>query len=86
MIKGKRVVLELDVGERDQYGRILAYIWVEKEPNHYHMLNALLVQEGFAQVVVYQPNVRHVDVLRQLQEEARKEKRGIWGIDYDDSQ
>jgi micrococcal nuclease len=78
MIEGERVGLELDVGERDQYGRVLAYIWVETEPNHYHMLNAFLVQEGLAQVVVYQPNVRHIDVLRKLQKKAREDKKGIW--------
>jgi micrococcal nuclease len=81
MIEGKTVGLELDVGERDQYGRVLAYIWVETEPNHYQMLNASLVQEGLAQVVVYQPNVRHVDILRELQKEAQEEHRGIWGQD-----
>lgn len=31
-LAGKQVYLELDVGERDKYGRLLAYVWLE-QPN-----------------------------------------------------
>src|SRR5947207_14235634 len=41
LVEGKRVRLELDVQERDRYGRLLAYVWVGDV-----MVNAELVRLG----------------------------------------
>ncbi len=42
------------------------------------MVNALLLQEGLAQVYTVPPNVKHVDLFRRLQQEARDAGRGLW--------
>lgn len=52
-LDGKEVSLELDVQERDKYGRILAYMYVGGQ-----MYNKILLQEGMAKVATYPPNVR----------------------------
>lgn len=70
---GKRVRLELDVQERDRYGRLLAYVWVGKV-----MVNAELVRRGCAQVMTVPPNVRHQDLFLKLQRDARQAGRGLW--------
>jgi micrococcal nuclease len=70
---GKRVRLELDVQERDRYGRLLAYVWVGDV-----MVNAELVRLGYAQVMTVPPNVRYQDLLVKLQREARETGRGLW--------
>jgi hypothetical protein len=47
------VALEFDVEKVDQYGRLLAYLWL---PDH-SMFNEALVDEGLAQVATFPPNV-----------------------------
>ena len=81
---GRRVSLELDVDERDRYGRLLAYVWLEPpatgddDEARERMLNAMLVENGFATVLTIPPNVRYVDVFVALQLEARVAGRGLW--------
>lgn len=72
-LEGKTVVVCTDVQERDQYGRILAYVFVDG--NFY---NAKLVSEGYAQVATFPPNVKWVDLFVTLQTDARAAKRGLW--------
>lgn len=66
----------LDVSETDRFDRLLRYVWLDEST----MVNALLVEEGYAQVVTYPPDVRHVDLFLELQREARAEGRGLWGL------
>ena len=74
MLEGKRVHLELDVQERDQYGRLLAYVYLEDST----FVNAELVKQGYAQVATYPPNVKYVELFIRLQREAREKKKGLW--------
>lgn len=55
---GTPVKLELDVELRDRYKRLLAYVYL---PNG-TFFNALLVQEGYAQVMTVPPNVKYQDL------------------------
>ena len=73
LVAGKRVRLELDVQERDRYGRLLAYVWVGET-----MVNAELVRLGYAQVMTIPPNVRYQEMFVKLQREAREAGRGLW--------
>jgi micrococcal nuclease len=70
---GQRVRLELDAQVRDQYGRLLAYVWVGNV-----MVNAELVRRGYAQVMTIPPNVKHAALFVRLQREAREAGRGLW--------
>ncbi|MBI2203940.1 MAG: thermonuclease family protein [Candidatus Rokubacteria bacterium] len=70
---GRRVRLELDVQERDRYGRLLAYVWTGDV-----MVNAELVRRGYAQVMTVPPNVRYQSLFVKLQREARETGRGLW--------
>ncbi len=72
---GTRVTLELDVQQRDRYGRMLAYIYLPDG----RMLNAELLRTGLAQLLTIPPNVRYVDLFARLQREAREAGRGFWG-------
>jgi len=75
ILEGKNVEIELDVQERDQYGRLLAYVYIEGE-----MFNKKLIAEGHAMVATYPPNVKYVEEFTEIQEKARNEKKGMWGI------
>lgn len=76
--------LEFDEGERDQYGRMLAYLWMEKPEAaseaeiRAKMFNARLLLDGYAKQVIFLPNVKYVEYFSAFVNEARKDKRGLW--------
>jgi micrococcal nuclease len=78
LLAGGQLVLETDVSERDQYGRLLRDVWVERD-GAWKFVNLALVAEGYAQVSTYPPDVKYVDVLLAAQRAAREEQRGLWG-------
>lgn len=72
-LEGKEVELEFDIQERDQYGRLLAYVWIDGT-----MFNKTLLEEGYARVSTYPPNVKYVEEFRAIQTKARVNNRGFW--------
>ena len=75
-LTGKEVTLELDVEERDQYGRLLAYVWFGNT-----LFNETLLKEGLARVAVYPPNTKYVDQFRVVQKTAQTNGIGIWSLE-----
>lgn len=75
-LEGKEVALEFDAQERDHYGRLLAYVWINGE-----MFNKTLLQEGYAQIATYPPNVKYVEEFTQIQKQARENNKGLWSND-----
>ncbi|WP_338448474.1 thermonuclease family protein [Niallia oryzisoli] len=72
---GKEIQVELDVCERDKYGRLLAYVYVDGI-----MLNELLLEKGLARVAyVFPPNTRYVERFRKIERKAQERGVGIWG-------
>ena len=84
----KIVWLQTDVGAKDRYDRMLAYVWL-KEPTEAdlddetaireYMYNAKLLLEGYAQLMTIQPNSRYANLFVHFQREARQESKGLWG-------
>lgn len=77
LIEGKYITIEFDVSETDQYGRLLVYAYLEDGT----MLNKKLLEEGYAKIATYPPNVKYVEDFTKIQEEARKNKKGFWSED-----
>ncbi|WP_226656080.1 thermonuclease family protein [Pseudalkalibacillus hwajinpoensis] len=76
-LEGKKVGIEIDVSERDKYGRLLAYVWIGNQ-----MFNEMLLEEGLARVAyIYQPNVKYVDQFQKIQRQAQEEGKGIWSME-----
>ena len=73
LLTDKSVKIELDVQERDKYGRILAYVYLDGK-----MINKKLLEDGYAQVATFPPNVKYVDEFIEIEKEAKKAKRGLW--------
>jgi micrococcal nuclease len=73
LVLGKRVYLEEDVQDKDKYGRLLRYVWVDDT-----IVNAELVRQGYAYSYTYPPNVKHQKLFLQLEKEARDAVRGLW--------
>jgi micrococcal nuclease len=74
LVEGKTVFLEKDVSETDQYDRLLRYVYVGDT-----FVNAYLVQQGYALVSTYPPDVKYQERFLELQREAREAGRGLWG-------
>lgn len=74
LLSGKSVTLEMDVQERDKYGRILAYVYLDGV-----MVNKTLLSAGMAQVSTYPPNVKYVEDFKALEKIARDGNVGLWG-------
>lgn len=77
-LDGKSVGVEFDVQERDQYGRLLAYIYVGDQ-----MYNKTLLEMGYASVATFPPNVKYVDEFTAIQKAARQSGVGMWSEQYD---
>ncbi len=74
LVQGKVVELERDISNRDKFGRLLRYVWLDGE-----LINEKLVREGFAQVSTYPPDVKYDARLLEAQRQARSEEKGLWG-------
>jgi micrococcal nuclease len=74
LVEGRAVELERDVSDADQFGRLLRYVWVDGR-----MVNAALVEEGYATASTYPPDVKYAEVFASLQSQARVASRGLWG-------
>ena len=75
LVDRKIVLLEKDVSDADQYGRLLRYVYIDDL-----FINAELVRLGYAQAISYPPDIKYQDRLMNLQREARSESRGLWSI------
>jgi DNA uptake protein ComE-like DNA-binding protein len=72
ILENKTVQLEFDVQERDQYGRLLAYIWIGGK-----MFNKTLLSEGYAYASTRVPNVKYTQEFQWLQAVAFEEKKWL---------
>lgn len=63
-LEGQYVRLETDVQERDKYGRILAYVYLDDK-----MFNKTLLKEGLANLMTIPPNVKYVDEFKRIESE-----------------
>jgi len=77
LLTGKEVSLEADLsqGERDTYGRLLRYIFLENGTN----FNLQIIKEGFAYEYTYDAPYKYQREFKQAQKEASENKVGLWG-------
>lgn len=71
---GTTVHVEHDIERTDRYGRTLAYLWLCDG----RLVNEALARAGYAAVLSYPPNVRHIDRIRSAADEAKAARRGLW--------
>lgn len=71
---GTRASLELDIEYRDDHDRILAYLYLPDG----RMINEVMARAGYVVDLVYRPNTRYADRIRDAVDEARDARRGLW--------
>lgn len=79
LVEGKTVTLERDIEDKDQYGRLLRYIYVADT-----FVNLEMVREGYANVYVISQNTKYSDEFEKAEEEAKIAERGIWQTSGED--
>jgi len=70
---GSGVRLEHDVTLTDQYGRLLAYVWLGPT-----LVNEAMVHGGWAVLYTVPPNVKYAERFSRAQNEARTRGAGLW--------
>lgn len=73
-LQGETVFLERDESERDQYGRMLFYVYLENG----EMYQEKLLEEGLAEVAVYEPDTKYQQELEKVEEKAKSNNKGQW--------
>jgi endonuclease YncB( thermonuclease family) len=73
LILNREVRLERDISDRDKYGRLLRYIF-----DGDYFINYEMVKFGFANAYDYKPDTRYSDLLKEAEEYAKKNEKGIW--------
>jgi endonuclease YncB( thermonuclease family) len=79
-LEGEEVLLELDEGEKDTYGRLLAYVWTEDG----ELFNEALLAGGYATLTIVEPNDRYAACLEAAELTARDAGVGLWGTEQDE--
>jgi micrococcal nuclease len=74
LVEGRGVRLVFDNERRDQYGRLLAYVYAGET-----FVNAELVRRGFARTLTISPNTDHAALFDRLEQAAGNAGRGLWG-------
>lgn len=74
LVEGKYVRIEFDAQARDKYNRLLGYVFVDDV-----FVNEKLLEEGYAVLYTYPPNVKYLDAFTAAQRYARRDARGLWG-------
>ncbi len=79
LVLGKRVLLVKDVSETDRYDRLLRYVFLDDGT----FVNLKLVEDGYARVATFPPDVKYADLFLEAERKAREEGRGLWGVEGD---
>lgn len=74
LVEGKTVTLEFDAKKKDDFGRTLAYVYVDGK-----MVNTELLKEGYARTKLTDPNTSYREEFLQLEWDAQDKRLGIWG-------
>ena len=73
LVEGKIVELQSGKRDKDEYGRLLRYVYVNGI-----FVNAELVAQGYATAYIFDPDERYSQVLVQLEQYAKLRQRGLW--------
>jgi len=74
LVDRKSIRLGFDKERNDRYERLLAYIFLKDGT----FVNAEILSNGYAYLLVHRPNIKHNSVMLQSQRAAMSAKKGIW--------
>jgi endonuclease YncB( thermonuclease family) len=71
LVEGETVRLVMDTTDTDRFDRLLRYVYVGDT-----LVNGELVRQGFAEVVLYEPDGRFYETFLQYERDARRNRLG----------
>ena len=74
---GTPVRLERDVVARDDYGRLLAYVYRASDGV---LVNYEIIRHGYAQPLTIPPNVAFSDLMVDAARQAERDDTGLWSV------
>jgi len=77
LVEGKNVKLMPDISDKDKYGRLLRYVYLEDNT----FINLLLIESGFAFSSLYAPDIKYQNQFNAAEKEAKDGKKGLWSPD-----
>jgi len=77
LLSDEVITMTADVSDRDQYGRLLRYLWLDRGV----FVNEIMVRGGFAQARDYPPDSLYAADIASAQESAQADAIGIWAED-----
>lgn len=78
LLDGEKVYLVYDMDKEDDYGRKLAYVYMENK----EMVNALLLEKGYARCMSIEPNTQFEKEFSNIENSAKKNKAGFWATGF----
>ena len=76
-LKEAKITMEYDQERTDQYGRTLAYIFLQKDGNR-EFFNETLVKEGYAKAMTIEPNTTYSMKFELWEQKAKCNHIGMW--------
>ncbi|MBM3668231.1 MAG: thermonuclease [Actinobacteria bacterium] len=79
VVGGRRVLLRVGAEPRDDYGRLLAYVFLARRGGEAGLfVNAFLVARGYARTLTIAPNDDRAPLFAALESAAGRRGRGLW--------
>jgi len=73
LVEGKEVKLKKDVSNKDKYGRLLRYVWIDNL-----FVNEYLIKEGYALSAKYPPDIKYAEQFDSFEKQAEENNLGLW--------
>jgi micrococcal nuclease len=73
LILNQDLILKKDISETDRYGRLLRHIYVDDL-----WVNKVMIENGYAKIATFPPDVAHVEIFQQAEQNARENQAGLW--------
>lgn len=79
LVLNKKVRLEKDISERDNYQRLVRYVYLEDRT----FVNELIAKQGYAKAYWYEPDITLCPIIQKAEDYAKENNLGIWKITED---
>lgn len=71
-----QIILTFDKDKRDRYNRELAYTYLPTGEN----ISEWLLKRGYAKILIFPPNVKHVECFQKAEQYAQQNKLRLWKL------
>ncbi|MEK7597414.1 MAG: thermonuclease family protein [Patescibacteria group bacterium] len=80
LVEGKIITLVKDVSDKDKYGRLLRYVYVDPSTSSGQAIfvNDYLITNGFAKIMTIKPDIKYAQQFKEDEKAAKTNNLGIW--------